>query len=158
MPSLASQGAGGAQSSACCNQRPEALASQRSNAFEKTEQPNRQQHGVVRLDLPILTDESHNIIAGHGRLEAAKLLQFQQVPIIEMVGLSETQKRLLALADNKIAANAGYDRAMLAAELGDLAIVLPECDHIAYTLHAVSTECARSEAAIFPDTSNRGQP
>jgi DNA modification methylase len=77
---------------------------------------------------PILVDEAHNIIAGHGRLEAAKLLQFQQVPVIEMAGLNETQKRLLALADNKIAANAGYDRAMLATELGDLAILLPECD------------------------------
>jgi ParB-like chromosome segregation protein Spo0J len=82
----------------------------------------------VGRTLKILIDESHNIIAGHGRLEAAKLLQLQQIPVIPMIGLTDTQKRLLALADNKIAANAGYDRAMLAAELGDLAILRPECD------------------------------
>jgi DNA modification methylase len=77
---------------------------------------------------PILTDETGHIIAGHGRLEAAKLLQFVEVPVIRMAGLTDAQKRALALADNKIASNAGYDRAMLAAELGDLAVLLPECD------------------------------
>jgi hypothetical protein len=45
-----------------------------------------------------------------------------------MTGLSEALKRALALADNKIATNAGYDRAMLAAELGKLAVLLPEID------------------------------
>jgi len=77
---------------------------------------------------PILTDEDDNIIAGHGRLEAAKLLGFRELPVIVMTGLSEALKRALALADNKIATNAGYDRAMLAAELGKLAVLLPELD------------------------------
>jgi DNA modification methylase len=45
-----------------------------------------------------------------------------------MTGLTEAEKRALALADNKIAANAGWDRAVLAAELGELAVLLPECD------------------------------
>jgi DNA modification methylase len=77
---------------------------------------------------PILTDEDDNIIAGEGRWKAARLRNIREVPVIVMPGLSDAQKRALALADNKIAANAGYDRAMLAMELGELAVLLPECD------------------------------
>lgn len=75
---------------------------------------------------PILADENGNIIAGHGRLAAALELKLQQAPVIFCDGLSETQKRTLALADNKITSNAGWDRALLAAELGELAELLPE--------------------------------
>jgi DNA modification methylase len=77
---------------------------------------------------PILVDEGYSIIAGYGRDQAAKLLGLKEVPVIIMAGLSEAEKRALALADNKIAANAGWDRAMLAAELGELADLLPDCD------------------------------
>src|SRR4051794_37256728 len=77
---------------------------------------------------PILTDEAENIIAGHGRLEAAKLLRFDEVPVIRLIGLTDAQKRALALADNKLTDNSGFDREMLAAELGELAILLPECE------------------------------
>lgn len=76
---------------------------------------------------PILIDEGGNVIAGHGRFQAAEFLRLREVPTIVMTGLSETEKRALALADNKIAANAGWDRALLAAELGELAQLLPEC-------------------------------
>lgn len=75
---------------------------------------------------PILADENGNVIAGHGRLAAALELKLKQVPVIFCAGLSEAQKRTLALADNKIASNAGWDRALLAAELGELADLLPE--------------------------------
>jgi ParB-like chromosome segregation protein Spo0J len=77
---------------------------------------------------PILVDEAGNIIAGHGRCQAAASLGLREIPVIVMSGLRETEKRCLALADNKVAANAGYDRAILAAELGELAALLPECD------------------------------
>jgi hypothetical protein len=77
---------------------------------------------------PILTDEKRVIIAGFGRWQAAKHLGLTEVPVIIMVGLSDVEKRALALADNKIAANAAWDRAVLAAELGDLADLLPDCD------------------------------
>jgi DNA modification methylase len=76
----------------------------------------------------ILVDENWNVLAGHGRLEAAKFLGLREVPIIVIAGLSEAEKRALALADKKIAANAGWDRKLLAAELGDLAALLPECN------------------------------
>ena len=77
---------------------------------------------------PILTDENKHIIAGVGRCKAAEQLGLRDAPVIVMTELSEAEKRALALADNKIAANAGWDRAVLAAELGELAVLLPECD------------------------------
>ena len=70
--------------------------------------------------VPILIDEARNIIAGHGRYEAAKLLGLKQVPVIVVQGLSEAKRRALALADNKIAENAGWDREMLAVELAGI--------------------------------------
>jgi DNA modification methylase len=75
-----------------------------------------------------LVDESGSVIAGHGRLQAAKLLGLREVPVIVMSGLDEAEKRALALADNKIAANAGWDREILAVELEELQIALPEID------------------------------
>jgi ParB-like chromosome segregation protein Spo0J len=77
---------------------------------------------------PILCDEHRNILAGFGRFKAAEALDIREVPVIVISGLSETEKRALALADNKIAENAGWDRAGLAAELGELATLLPECN------------------------------
>lgn len=77
---------------------------------------------------PILVDENGEIICGHGRWQAANVLGLKNVPVIVMSGLSDAEKRALALADNKIAANAGWDRALLASELGELATLLPECN------------------------------
>jgi ParB-like chromosome segregation protein Spo0J len=77
---------------------------------------------------PILVDENNLILAGHGRYEAALLLGLREVPFIVVAGLSDAERRALALADNKIAANAGWDRQLLAEELGELARLLPECN------------------------------
>src|SRR5207247_8566027 len=57
---------------------------------------------------PILADPEGRIIAGHGRLQAARALEIALVPTITLSGLSETQKRALRIADNKIARNAGW--------------------------------------------------
>ena len=65
--------------------------------------------------VPILIDEGGVIIAGHGRYAAAVLLGLDKVPVIRVGGLSEAKRRALALADNKIAQNAGWDRELLAA-------------------------------------------
>jgi DNA modification methylase len=69
---------------------------------------------------PILIDEELVIIAGHGRLMAAKALGLAQAPTITLAGLSDGQKRALRLADNKIALNAGWDLDLLKVELQDL--------------------------------------
>jgi DNA modification methylase len=68
----------------------------------------------------VVIDEKDALIAGHGRLEAAKLLRLQTIPTFKVCGLSDAQKRLLMLADNKIASNAGWDREKLAGELAGL--------------------------------------
>src|SRR5437773_1284315 len=76
--------------------------------------------------VPILIDDDGVIIAGHGRHAAAKLLDLKQVPVIEVRGLSQAKRRALALADNRIAESAGWDRQILAVELPELAQVLIE--------------------------------
>jgi DNA modification methylase len=70
---------------------------------------------------PILADPEGHIIAGHGRLQAARALGITEVPTIILPGLSETQKRALRIADNKIALNAGWDLEILQLELSELA-------------------------------------
>jgi DNA methylase/ParB-like nuclease domain len=70
---------------------------------------------------PILADPEGHIIAGHGRLQAARAMGLTEVPTIILSGLSETQKRALRIADNKIALNAGWDLEILQLELSELA-------------------------------------
>lgn len=69
---------------------------------------------------PILVDKQNGIIAGHGRLMAAMRLGLPEVPVITLAHLSETQKRALIIADNRIALNAGWDEEMLRLELAEL--------------------------------------
>ncbi|WP_229804896.1 DNA methyltransferase [Neogemmobacter tilapiae] len=69
---------------------------------------------------PILADAAGHIIAGHGRLLAAKAMGLDTVPVIDLEGLSDHQKRALRLADNKIALNAGWDMEILQGELAAL--------------------------------------
>jgi DNA modification methylase len=69
---------------------------------------------------PILVDTGDGIIAGHGRLLAARLLKLETVPVIVLDHLTETQKRAYIIADNKLAENAGWDDEALQVELAEL--------------------------------------
>lgn len=69
---------------------------------------------------PVLIDEDMTILAGHGRVEAAKLLGLETVPCLRLSEMTEAQKRAYVLADNKLALNAGWDDDLLAEELGAL--------------------------------------
>src|SRR5450432_3041387 len=69
---------------------------------------------------PILVDSKAGIIAGHGRLLAARKLQLTEVPVIVLDHLTETQKRAYVIADNQLAMNAGWDDELLALELQEL--------------------------------------
>jgi hypothetical protein len=69
---------------------------------------------------PVLIGDDDRIIAGHGRVEAAKLLNFDRVPILRLSHLTGAERRAYILADNKLAQNAGWDRQILALELQDL--------------------------------------
>jgi DNA modification methylase len=66
---------------------------------------------------PILIDRDNTILAGHGRVEAAKLIGMEKVPCIRLEGMTPEQKRAYVLADNKLALNAGWDEELLAEEL-----------------------------------------
>src|SRR5436189_3874796 len=66
---------------------------------------------------PVLVDDAKQIIAGHGRVEAAKLLGIDAVPTCRLSHLSDAEKRAYILADNKLAEKAGWDKELLAIEL-----------------------------------------
>ena len=70
---------------------------------------------------PVLTDPEGGIIAGHGRVMAARKLNYTHVPVITLGHLTPNQKRAFMLADNKLALNAGWDEDMLRLELEALA-------------------------------------
>ena len=69
---------------------------------------------------PILVDGKNNVIAGHGRLLAARKLGMDDVPVVPMAHLTDTQRRALILADNKIGENASWDDELLGLELTEL--------------------------------------
>ncbi|MBX6746686.1 MAG: site-specific DNA-methyltransferase [Acetobacteraceae bacterium] len=110
---------------------------------------------------PVLVDERGEIIAGHGRLLAAQSLGLATVPTIVRAGLTEAQKAALRLADNRIALNAGWDEALLAAELAklqetggiDLALTGfdgAEIERLLAGLDAVATEPGNGAVASPP--------
>ena len=69
---------------------------------------------------PVLLDGSCGIIAGHGRVLAARRLGLERVPVIELAHMTEAQRRAYVLADNRLALNAGWDDELLQLELADL--------------------------------------
>jgi DNA modification methylase len=73
---------------------------------------------------PVLIDKADGIIAGHGRVEAAKILGMSDVPTVQVDHLTPGQIRAYVIADNKLAENAGWDRALLALELQELSVHL----------------------------------
>ena len=77
---------------------------------------------------PILTDTDGVIIAGHGRLLAAKAMGLGDVPTIQLPHLNDAQKRALRIADNKIALNAGWDLDLLKLELAELSAIDVDID------------------------------
>jgi DNA modification methylase len=74
---------------------------------------------------PVLIDAENVVLAGHGRLEAAGLEGMDEVPVVRFTHLTAAQKRAYLIADNKIAEQAGWDRELLAIELGALSDLLP---------------------------------
>lgn len=91
----------------------------RTHSSEQIEQLRRslQEFGFIN---PVLIDKEFGIIAGHGRVTAAKLEKYTEVPCLFVEHLSETQKKAYILADNRLAEMAGWDQEILKIELGDL--------------------------------------
>src|SRR5512147_3202580 len=72
------------------------------------------------FNAPILVDSNAGIVAGHGRLLAARKLGLAEVPVVVLDHLSETQRRAYIIADNRLSELAGWDESVLAAELREL--------------------------------------
>lgn len=96
---------------------------------------------------PILTDGSNGILAGHGRLLAAKKLGMERVPTVSLSHLSEPQKRAYILADNKIALNAGWDNSLLKLEFDALTLDGIDTDLTGFSL----AEIKALEPVILPE-------
>lgn len=77
---------------------------------------------------PILVDRDDRVIAGHGRVEAAKSLRLDHVPVVRIEHLTDAEKRAYVIADNRLAELAGWDKDILRLELGELTIAAPELD------------------------------
>jgi DNA modification methylase len=92
---------------------------------------------------PVLIDSEDGIIAGHGRVMAARKLGLAEVPCIRLGHLTETQKRAYIISDNKLALNSGWDEEMLGLELADLR----EAD---FDLDLIGFDAGEIEAALNP--------
>lgn len=77
---------------------------------------------------PLLIDAGGMILAGHGRLAAARLIGLERVPCVRLETMTEAQKRAYILADNKLALNAGWDEDLLTLELQELSVLDPSFD------------------------------
>jgi DNA modification methylase len=95
---------------------------------------------------PVLVDGDNGIIAGHGRVMAARQLGLARVPVIELAHLTEAQKRAYILADNRLAEEAGWDKDLLAIEVADLAVLGVDLDGIGFDAREVDALLRRGEA------------
>lgn len=98
--------------------------------------------------VPILVDEDGGLIAGHGRVMAAKKLGLPDVPVMVASGWSEGQKRAYVLADNKLALNAGWDNDMLKVELAELADMDFDLDLTGFGADELATLLAEKTAGL----------
>jgi hypothetical protein len=107
---------------------------------------------------PILVDTKAGIIAGHGRLLAARKLRMKEVPVIILDHLTETQKRAYIIADNQLALNAGWDDDLLRVELAtlqeeefDVSLVGFDSDELARLSAAVDAAEGLTDEDAVPD-------
>jgi DNA modification methylase len=100
---------------------------------------------------PLLVGEDADVIAGHGRLAAARLLGLTQVPVIPLRNLIEVERRQLMLADNRIALNAGWDAEMLRLELTDLSRLGANLKNLGFTEHELAVALSGSAAGFIPE-------
>jgi hypothetical protein len=102
----------------------------------------------------VIVDENDVILAGEARVEAAKLRGMSLIPTIKVVGLSGAQKRIFALADNKLNEMAGWNQEVLVIELGELADLLPKLE---LDLSITGFEPAEVDA-LFADRMSQHEP
>jgi DNA modification methylase len=102
---------------------------------------------------PVLLDETDTIVAGHGRVAAARLLGVEDVPTILLAGLTADELRAYVIADNRIGEKAGWDRDILAIEFQHLLNVESDID-----ISVTGFEVPEIDLIILPATENRPRP
>lgn len=102
---------------------------------------------------PVLIDDEGQILAGHGRVAAAKLIGLETVPVVPLGDLSPQERRAYALADNKLALNAGWDQELLGAEFQELIDAGFEVELTGFSLAEIdfTLDLASQSAADAPD-------
>ncbi len=93
---------------------------------------------------PVLIDQTNTILAGHGRVEAAKTLGLETVPCIRIEHMTEAEKRAYVIADNKLALNAGWDDELLAQELQGLLAT----ENIGFDIGVIGFEVAEIDSLV----------
>lgn len=107
---------------------------------------------------PVLIDEANGIIAGHGRVMAARKLKLTKVPCIRLSHLTEAQKRAYVIADNKLALNAGWDEAMLKLELSDLKMLNFDLDLTGFSTDEIDALLAKKGTEGLTDPDDAPEP
>src|SRR6266403_817063 len=97
---------------------------------------------------PILVGAEGDVIAGHGRLAAVRQLGLVEVPVIVLAALSESQRRQLVLADNRIALNAGWDMEMLKLELRELSLLGADLSALGFNERELATALSGAGAGL----------
>lgn len=100
---------------------------------------------------PVLIDGDNGIIAGHGRLMAAKKLGLEEVPTIELSYLSEAQRKAYILADNKLALNSGWDNDLLAIEFAELGELGFDLDLTGFSSEEIGVDGFEADEVEMPD-------
>jgi site-specific DNA-methyltransferase (adenine-specific) len=107
---------------------------------------------------PILIDESNGLIAGHGRLLAARKLELEEVPSIVLSGLSDAQKRAYVIADNQLALNAGWDIERLKLEIDHLKSVDFDIDLLGFDMDFIDSLNPIDSTDGLTDEDECGEP
>lgn len=102
---------------------------------------------------PVLVDADGGVIAGHGRIAAAKLLGMTDVPVLRLEHMSEGQRRAYIIADNKLAENAGWDTDLLAIELQGLLDL-----SIDFDIELTGFETGEIDVLLTPETASEPEP
>lgn len=106
---------------------------------------------------PLIVDEDLTVLAGHGRLQMADLNRIEQVPTIQIVGLSEEEKRAYLIADNRLSENADWDIPALLGELEWLAGHAIEADTIGFSdADVLAMHASVDDVGEFPAPDERG--
>jgi len=99
---------------------------------------------------PVLIDEDGGVIAGHGRLMAARKLGIDEVPTITLLGLTEAQKKAYVIADNKLALNAGWDESVLSLEIMSLSEMDFDLDLLGFDVNELARIVDEIEEDLDP--------